>query len=307
MQKTPILFLIFNRPDTTQQVFDEIKKAKPSKLYVAADGPRKNMENEEMLCAETKKIIEQVDWECELKTLFRDENLGCKIAVSSAIDWFFDQVEEGIILEDDCLPSSTFFKYCEELLEKYRNDERIMMISGDNFQDGIVRGNGSYYFSKNVHIWGWASWKRAWNKYDVKMKTYPDFKKQNQIINVFSNRLIQAHWILMFDSVFSGKTDTWDYQWAYAVLANGGLSIIPNVNLISNIGFDDRATHTLNAVDRYSKMDIYKIDDISDPLFILQDNAADEYYFFKNNSLIWRIVLKMGDTASKLRKFLNLA
>ncbi len=163
MFQTPILFLIFNRPDTTKRVFESISRVKPTKLYIAADGARKNKVGEVLLCQETRNIIELIDWECEIKTLFRTENLGCKIAVSSAIDWFFENEEQGIILEDDCLPHPSFFGYCETLLNYYKDDLRIGHIGGDNFQKGKKRGEGSYYFSQYYFIWGWAIWKLAWN------------------------------------------------------------------------------------------------------------------------------------------------
>ena len=289
--KTPILFLIFNRPDFTQLVFDEIKKTKPSRLYVAADGPRKSKMGEVELCAETRKIIEQVDWKCELFTLFRDENLGCKKAVSFAITWFFSHEQEGIILEDDCLPNPTFFNYCEELLEKYRDDDRVMMICGDNFQEDVVCGDESYYFSKNAHIWGWASWRRAWNKYDVDMGTYTEFKKQNQIRNIFQNVVMQRYWILIFDSVFAGKIDTWDYQWMYAILVNGGLNIMPNVNLISNIGFRSDATHTTGDSKKFANMKTGNLDTINHPIFVMQNKEADDFFYRKNYSFLHHIFL----------------
>ncbi|MCX6762599.1 MAG: hypothetical protein NT093_02335 [Candidatus Moranbacteria bacterium] len=277
---TPVLFLIFNRPDVSQRVFNEIKKAKPSKLYVAADGPRKSKEGESSRCEETRKIIEQVDWECKIVTLFREDNLGCKIAVSSAITWFFDHEEEGIILEDDCLPNPTFFKYCEELLNKYRYDERVMHISGDNFQFGKKRGDGSYYFSIYPYIWGWATWRRSWKKYDVNMRSFPLFKKQNQIRNIFENKQMQGYWMRIFERSFRGEIDTWDYQWTYTVWSQGGLSIFPNVNLISNIGHNAEATHTIGKT-VISNMKSFYLDKIVDPTFVLANEKADEYFFNK--------------------------
>jgi len=232
---TPVLFLIFNRPDTTQQVFNSIKKAKPKQLFVAADGPREKKEGEKEKCEQARKVIEQVNWDCEVKTLFRDRNLGCKIGVSSAINWFFENVEEGIILEDDCLPSQSFFWFCQELLEHYRNDTRVMHISGNNFQFGRKIGNASYYFSIFGLIWGWATWKRAWRYYDVKMKTYSQFKDEGQIKNIFYNKKMQHYYKKIFDKVYKEKIDTWDYQWLYSRLLNQGISIHPNVNLVQNI------------------------------------------------------------------------
>lgn len=173
----PVLLLIFNRPDTTQRVFHEIRGASPLQLFISADGPRENKPGEFEKCQITRDIVRQVDWDCEVYTNFRDKNLGCKIAVSSAIDWFFENVEEGIILEDDCLPSFSFFRFCEELLEKYRDDERIMQIGGTNLLSEWQRSDDSYYFSKYGAIWGWATWRRAWQYYDVNMKLWPEVKK----------------------------------------------------------------------------------------------------------------------------------
>ena len=189
---TPILFLIFNRPDTTFKVFEEIRKIKPAKLYIAADGPRPNVIGEEEKCTASRNIIKQVDWDCDVKTLFREKNLGCKIAVSSAISWFFENVEEGIILEDDTFPTQSFFWFCQELLDFYRNDSRIMHISGNNFQLGKIRGEGSYYFSKYNHIWGWATWKRAWRFYDVSLNTFPIFVQRKVIKNIFRRVKVQC-------------------------------------------------------------------------------------------------------------------
>jgi len=272
---TPVLFLIFNRPDTTQKVFDAIKKAKTKQLFVAADGPRENKEGEKEKCEQARKIIEQVDWDCKVKTLFRDKNLGCKVAVSSAIDWFFKNVKEGIILEDDCLPSQSFFWFCRELLEHYRDDTRIMIISGDNFQFDRKGGEDSYYFSKYPHIWGWATWRRAWKHYDVNMKNFEEFKKEAQINNVFNIKQQQKYWTKIFQIVYEGKIDTWDYQWAYSCFINNGLCIMPNVNLVSNIGFGLDSIHTKDKSSIFSEMEAREITDIIHPNFVLADQEAD--------------------------------
>lgn len=242
--RTPILLLIFNRPDTTRLVFEQIKKIKPSKLFIAADGPREDRLDEKEKCEETRKIVKQIDWPCEVHERFSDTNLGCKIGVSSAINWFFENVEEGIILEDDCLPNPSFFSFCQELLSKYRNAEKVKMISGDNFHFGKKLCGESYYFSNIPNIWGWATWKRAWQEYDLSMKTYPDFKRNNDISRVFKDKKKQKYWLKLFDSLYNSKINTWDGQWVYTIYKNNGLSITPSVNLISNIGFEANATHT---------------------------------------------------------------
>jgi hypothetical protein len=274
---TFVLFLIFNRPDTTQKVFDAIKKAKPKQLFVAADGPRLDKVGEIEKCRKTREIATSVDWDCEVKTLFRDKNLGCKMAISSAIEWFFENVEEGIILEGDCLPGQSFFWFCQELLEYYRNDTRIMHISANNFQFGRVRGEGSYYFSKYPHIWGWATWRRAWKHYEINMKNLEEFKKEVQINNVFNIKQQQKYWMKIFQLVHEGKIDTWDYQWGYACFINNGLCVTPNVNLVSNIGFGKEALHTKDPNSIFSNMKIKNIQKIKHPDFILADKTADYF------------------------------
>lgn len=285
MINTPILFLIFNRPDTTQKVFDAIRNAKPKQLFVAADGSRIGKEGEKEKCESARAIINQIDWDCEVKTLFREENLGCGKAVSEAITWFFNDVEEGIILEDDCLPSQSFFRYCEELLIKYRNDERIMLISGDNFQFGKQRGDGDYYFSKMNHVWGWATWKRAWQYYDFKMGSLNKFIKNNYIKGIFNNKKISKKWIQNFIATKNGKIDTWDYQWTYTMWSQDGLAILPNINLVKNIGFGGNATHTQISNSLIENNHTHFLSISKHPSLIIRDYEADMYYsiLFKDN------------------------
>jgi len=292
--ETPILFIIFNRPDTAEKVFNEIKKIKPKKLFVSADGPRENKPGEKEKCLATRKIIDQVDWECEVYKKYSDVNLGCKLGVSSGIDWFFKNVEQGIILEDDCLPAQSFFKFCEELLEKYKNNEKIMMISGDNFQNSRQRGDGSYYFSKFSHIWGWATWRRAWEHYSVNMEGYPKFKQDKKINAIWSKEYIRKYWLDTFDQAYENKIDTWDYQWAFSIWKMDGLCVIPNYNLISNIGFRDDATHTKSA-NKLANQKIQSMDIIKHPFKIEQNKKADNYYskIFKK-SLFKKILNKIN-------------
>lgn len=242
--ETPVLFLIFNRPETTKRVFEVIRQIKPKQLFVAADGPRKDRTGEKGKCEEAKQIV-KVDWECKINTLYREDNLGCKRAVSSSIDWFFKQVDRGIILEDDCLPDLTFFKFCEELLEYYKDDKRISMIGGAFFGKERMQIPYSYYFSKCFHIWGWASWRRAWNSYDLKMEKWGKVKNTEWLEkNLHSNRRNFKYWNDAFEGVYSGRIDTWDYQWVFSCMLNDTLSIIPKYNLVRNIGFGKDSTHT---------------------------------------------------------------
>jgi hypothetical protein len=242
---TPVAFIIFNRPDTTERVFAEIARARPPKLFVVGDGPRANREGEAAKVAATRAIINRVDWPCEVLTNFSEANLGCKVRVSSGLDWVFEQVPEAIILEDDCLPHPTFFRFCQELLERYRDDQRIGMISGDNFQFGHTINDDSYYFSNINHIWGWASWRNRWqHDYDVDLKLWPKMRDEKRFYDWFSSKAEQDNFAGSLEKVYQGEIDTWDYQWQFASRINGRIAVMPNVNLISNIGFGVEATHT---------------------------------------------------------------
>ena len=248
--QTPVAFIIFNRPDTTERVFAEIARVKPPKLLVVADGPRAGRSGETEKCIATRAIIDRVDWDCEVLTNLSAVNLGCKRRVSSGIDWVFEQVEEAIILEDDCLPDPTFFRFCEEMLERYRNDQRIGVISGDNFQFGRRRNDDSYYFSKYVHIWGWASWRDRWaGSYDVEMAKWPRIREGAWLADILGDAREATYWAKIFERVYGGEIDTWDYQWVFANWLEGRLTVLPAVNLISNIGFDANATHTTGGSD----------------------------------------------------------
>ena len=241
---TPVLFLIFNRPEITKQVFNAIQQAKPPRLYVAGDGPRSKCTEDEENCKLARSIATNVDWDCEVKTLFRDQNLGCRLAVSQAIDWFFDQEPEGIILEDDCLPDQSFFWFCQELLERYRDDTRIMHIGGTNFQFGKARTNHSYYFSRYAHVWGWASWRRAWKFYDVEMKNWKDAQTSGLLESLSSDRYFLRYWRQQFELTMMNKIDTWDHQWTFACWSQNAMSVVPETNLVSNIGFGEIGTNT---------------------------------------------------------------
>ena len=272
---TPVLFLVFNRPETTKLVFEEIKKAKPPRLYIAADGPRGDKSGEAEKVKQVREyVMGNVDWDCELRTLFRDENLGCKYAVSSAIDWFFENEEMGIILEDDCLPSQSFFWFCEELLERYKDDERIFIISGYNKQSTWNDEKYDYFFSHFGGIWGWASWRRAWNHYDINMPDIQEFIDIGHFENLLGNKVGIARKKDILN-VIREKIDTWDYQWGYARHKNSAMACVPSKSLIENIGFGSDSTHT-NGVNN----DGVTKHDISFPLdknnFIVADSVYDE-------------------------------
>jgi hypothetical protein len=242
--QTAVLFLVFNRPDTTAQVFEAIRKAKPPRLYVAADGPRADRPGEAERVVKVREIATAVDWPCEVKTLFREENLGCKYAVSGGITWFFEHEEQGIILEDDCLPSQSFFWFCEQALESYAKESRVMCVTGTNISDGI-RFSDDLWFSNYALMWGWATWRHAWKKYDRDLSTWPikrtdGFLKKKLKFNIAQ----RSSWNRILDRTYQGDIDTWDYQWIYSCWINNGLTIAPAVNLIRNIGYSSDATHT---------------------------------------------------------------
>jgi hypothetical protein len=241
---TPVLFLVFNRPDTTRMVFEAIRNARPSRLYVAADGPRRNVPSDIDNCETTRTVATQVDWPSDLKTLFRTSNLGCKVGVATAIDWFFENEEEGIILEDDVVPVAGFFPYCEELLNRYRLDQRVSLISGHNLA-GTQQSPYSYVFSNYQHIWGWASWRRAWADYDMEMKEWPSWRDGGGLNRISArDPPFNSYWRHVFDTTHRGAIDTWDYQWQFANWRLGRLAILPRASLIQNVGFRSDATHT---------------------------------------------------------------
>lgn len=239
----PVLFLVFNRPDLASRVFERIREARPTRLFIAADGPRADRPDDIQACRETRQIAELVDWPCSVKTLFRDVNMGCGRAVSSAISWFFQHVDSGIILEDDCLPHPCFFRYCGALLERYKDDHRVMSISGDCFFPEENISNQSYDFMAYVHIWGWATWSRAWHKFNRELCD-DDISLETKWLNDWlGDRESADYWARIFKRYRDGFIDTWDYPWLHACWKNEGVSIVPAVNLVTNIGNDERATH----------------------------------------------------------------
>jgi len=241
---TPILIILFNRPDLALKLLERLREIKPSKLYIAADGPREGREKDKELCAETRDIVKKIDWDCEVKTLFRDKNVGCGIGVSSAITWLFENEEYGIILEDDCFPDLSFFSFCEELLIKYKDDVTVFQISGTNFQNGIMRGEGSYYFSRFSGIWGWATWRRAWETFTFDLSDVEEVFKSGKLNHVFQSKSEKLFWFSKLKKESLKLVyDAWSYQWLYNEWRNKGMGIAPNLNLISNIGFDNNSTH----------------------------------------------------------------
>jgi hypothetical protein len=278
---TPVAFLIFNRPDLTQIVFDAIARAKPKKLFVVADGPRFPEEAEK--CRQARAVIDKIDWECEVFKNFSDKNLGCGRRISSGIDWVFSSVDEAIFLEDDCLPIESFFLFCQELLERYRDDKRIMAIGGNNFQSGQKRTAFSYHFSKYSGCWGWASWRRAWHHYDYEMKTWPAFKQAGMMKMICPDPHEQRFWTKLFDSMHENPLgiDTWDHQWKYACWSQNGLAIEPSVNLVANIGLGrPDASHTKESDPLLAELSkAQDLWEIRHPPFVVRHHDADNHIF----------------------------
>jgi hypothetical protein len=272
----PVIFIIFNRPDTTRQVFETIRAARPRKLFVIADGPRPDRSGEAERCAATRMIIDEVDWECEVLRNFSETNLGCRLRISSGITWAFEHVDRAIILEDDCVPSGSFFHYCADLLDRYESDERVMMVSGRNHLFGDPGTTESYYFSRYPHVWGWATWRRAWAKYDVNMTQWPEIRERKLFDQYFPKTIERFYWESTFQHVYEGNINTWAYQLFYSIWVNSGLCAHPTRNLVRNIGFNAEATHTKWA-HVYSSLAADELDlPLIHPATILANSDKDE-------------------------------
>ncbi len=237
----PVAFLIFRRPDLTERVFERIRQARPPKLLIVADGPQ--TAEDVPLCAEARRVVERVDWPCEVQRNYSEHNMGCRDRIASGLDWVFSRVPEAIVLEDDCEPCPSFFGFCETLLCHYRDSDRVMHVCGSNL---LVHwpGEYSYYFSRYAHMWGWATWARAWRHMDLQMRTWREFRTSG-VEELFSDKDARRHWVQKLDPFAKGtRTDTWDYPWQYSIWARGGVCVVPHTNLVANIGFREDATRT---------------------------------------------------------------
>jgi hypothetical protein len=275
----PILFLVFNRPLNTKLVFDSIKKVKPTRLYVACDGPRFDRPIDFDRVSEVRRIATSVDWSCEVKTLFQGQNLGCRRAVGAAVNWFFENEVQGIILEDDCLPHNDFFYYCVDLLRIYKDDRRVWLVTGNNFQDGIKRDNCSYYFSKYNHCWGWATWRDRWKEYDENLTFYSKWSKSEAWLKRNPDFVERSYWARIFEDVCINRIDSWAYPWLATMWFNNGLTATPNVNLVSNIGFGPDSTHTVDQSSDFACIPTQPLGTLSHPINVIQNIAADQYVF----------------------------
>jgi hypothetical protein len=283
---TPVLLLLFNRPDTTRQVMAAIRQVRPPRLYLAADGPRPHQPGEAALCEATREAaLALIDWPCEVLTLFQPTNLNCGVAPTRAITWFFEHEEAGIILEDDCLPAPGFFWFCQQMLHRYRHDTRVMHISGNNFQGNWQRDpDYSYYFSRHLLMWGWASWRRAWQHFDFQLSSFPELQRKNYVADLLPDGLATRYLQRKFEQVWAHartrQPDIWDYQWHYAILVQAGLTIVPHANLVCNIGFGPDATHTFNRFDHTANVALSELPvPLRHPPMVVADHVSDGRYF----------------------------
>jgi hypothetical protein len=245
--ETPVAFFFFNRPEITARVFSQITRAEPSRLFLIADGPRENRPADAEQCAAARRVVERIDWPCRVHTNFAPRNMGCMQRMASGISWVFDQVDEAIILEDDCLPDPTFFRFCEDLLRRYRDEPRVMQIGGFNIPLDRRTRAFSYYFSRFGTNWGWATWRRAWSHYDVDVKEWPTVRDTPWLLDIVKHPSIAATWTRRLDLAHRRELGTWDYQWLFACWRQRGLSVQPTVSMISNLGYGGDATHTISS------------------------------------------------------------
>ena len=293
----PILFIVFKRLDTTKRVFEKIKEVRPKRLFVVADGPRTGHPEEIAQCQAVRNyILQSINWDCDFKIRFRDENSGVRRSPPDGISWFFNSNDRGIILEDDCLPNGSFFIFAREILDRYVDNESIMCVSGGFFQKKEI-GSASYYFSQIPHVWGWATWSRAWKKYDIDMKTYPDFLKMRGLHQIFDSDYCRTELKCLLDQAHNPQSNSWDFQWAYALFENHGLAVTPNKNLVENIGFGPGAENSLDAKDPLANL---HVEDLSFPLThparVFPDKVADEYdsRHYRGFSVIKYVLCKVG-------------
>ena len=306
---TPVALIIFNRPETTARVFAEIAKARPSKLLVVADGPRLDHPEDIERCAATRAIVERVDWRCEVLTNFSEANLGCKMRPVSGLKWVFENVEEAIILEDDCVPDPSFFPFCQELLERYRDDERVMMIGGINLLGEWRTVDQSYFFSALGGTWGWATWQRAWRHFDPEIKMWPKALELQVVEELFPDVRYSSYWKDIFQKVYDGTIESaWDYQWLLACWLQKGWRIVPQVNLVKNIGFGAGATHHQSEDDPLASMSAREISfPLKHPSVITRDQELDEelsrafYSTRKSPSILHRLKARVSRTLSEAR------
>lgn len=282
----PVLLIIFRRPDTTHRVFEVIREAEPSRLFIAADGPHAGDPEEQRKCEQTRAVVERIDWDCEVHRNYSDENLGCGRRPASAISWVFEHVDRAIILEDDCIPDPSFFPFCESVLERYEDVPEVMHVNGNTYGlDQSGWHDYSYGFGSYAQAWGWATWRRAWEQFDFEIADWPAFREAGMVKSLDGGKRVAKARTEKWNSVYGGRDpDVWDYQWHFAVMKEGGLTVVPRQNLVSNIGFSEEATHTFNEHSHKANIRRKEIDfPLVHPPFKVADNRINKVY--RNNML----------------------
>lgn len=269
----PVLLLIYRRADVTRKALDAIRAAKPRTLYVSAAGAGNDSEWAD--CEAARAVIDDVDWHCDVHRNFMQDNRGCRANVASGISWALNREEEVIVIEDDCVATPSFFRFCAELLDRYRDDARVMSISGTNFLFGYDVTPDSYYWSRYPNIWGWATWRRAWQLYDRDLSLWAEARATGALRNVLAELRPRTYWRMVLDFVADGSLDAWDFVWFASCWMHGGLSAQPRTNLVNNVGFDSRATHTKKP-NKLARMPIQELEfPLRHPRFLIRNRKAD--------------------------------
>ncbi len=307
----PVLLIIYNRSNSLRRVIQKLRDQKIEKIYIAADGPNREKEGDVEKVLQARKVLEEIDWDCKVYKLYREINIGCKQGVAEGLNWFFENEECGIILEDDCLPNESFWLFCNELLEKYKDNYNVMTISGTNSQDGVLRGEATYYFSRYNHVWGWATWRRAWINYNGNLAGWKEYRKSASWKELFKDPIERNYWEDIFDEISYGKKkwDAWDYPWTFSIWKINGINIMPNYNLVSNIGFGLDATHTKDANSSHANQRTLDFDKLTHPNKIEICENADNTTFNVHfggqgqRSFKYRIRRKLKKIFRNLREF----
>ena len=300
MLETPVVFMIFRRPELTRRVFERIARAQPRQLFIIADGPRNTAEME--YCQATRTVVEQIDWDCDVRRNYADENMGLRARFASGLNWVFEQVETAIILEDDCIPDASFFEFCETLLNKYSNNPNVMHISGANF--GYTRPanvDDSYYFTIHAHVWGWATWRRAWAHYDLDMKVWENPAVRRRVLRKHP-WWIRHYWSNVLSAVHSRKINTWDYQWLFSCLAHDGLCIMPFENLISNEGTTPDSVHVFTSDSPYIGR---PLSPVAFPLKHPGNLVADQAAIWQSSVMQWKQSSLVARIWKRIRRLLK--
>lgn len=275
----PIAFFIFNRPKLTKISFEAIRRSKPDKLFLISDGPRTTNSDDVVNIELARAIVNNIDWPCKVYKNYSDINLGCRNRINTGLDWVFEHVDRAIIIEDDCIPNNDFFVFCSTLLEHHKNSSFVGTISGSNFQRGNFRNNSSYYYSRHIHVWGWATWRRTWKLHDKNINFWPIWKQSQTWVALFTDNVERKFWESIFDLMYESKIDTWDYAFILSNWYHGKVSAVSNINLVSNIGFGPDGTHTRNSNSKLANMAVHGLTKVTHPTLEMVDRFADEFIF----------------------------